>query len=149
MYDIIHPPRKNLTSIRGYVRLGGLPDNPRTDPQDRAWFGPHDRLFTDEESDAIDFLPGPEHGKPLSPSNPILVSPCSRSMVLGMGRCRRSRWTRRRPHLGTSTEQEHHSRLSESQTQKGLELGTISVRTSGLAIARRRISSICLVWCSM
>ncbi|KAI0088202.1 capsular associated protein [Irpex rosettiformis] len=61
VYEIIHPARKNLTSIRGYVRLGGLPDNPRTDPQDRAWFGPHDRLFTDEESEAIDFLPGPEH----------------------------------------------------------------------------------------
>jgi len=61
VYDIIHPPRKNLTSIRGYVRLGGLPDNPRTDPQDRAWFGPHDRLFTDEESEQIDFLPGPEY----------------------------------------------------------------------------------------
>ena len=62
MFETIHPSRKNLTSIRGYVRLGGLPDNPRTDPQDRQWFGPHDRLFTDEESEAIDFLPGPEHG---------------------------------------------------------------------------------------
>ncbi|KAI0701950.1 glycosyltransferase family 69 protein [Cytidiella melzeri] len=61
VYDIIHPARKNLTSIRGYARLGGLPDNPRTDPQDRAWFGPHDRLFTDEENEAIDFLPGPDH----------------------------------------------------------------------------------------
>lgn len=62
VFEIIHPPRKNLTSIRGYVRLGGLPDNPRTDPQDRQWFGPHDRLFTDEETEAVDFLPGPEHG---------------------------------------------------------------------------------------
>ena len=62
MFDIIHPPRKNLTSIRGYVRLGGLPDNPRTDPQDRAWFGPHDRLFTDEEAEPLNFVPGPEHG---------------------------------------------------------------------------------------
>lgn len=61
VFEIIHPPRKNLTSIRGYVRLGGLPDNPRTDPQDRQWFGPHDRLFTDEETEAVDFLPGPEH----------------------------------------------------------------------------------------
>ncbi|KZT00725.1 glycosyltransferase family 69 protein [Laetiporus sulphureus 93-53] len=61
VYDIIHPGRRNLTAIRGYVRLGGLPDNPRTDPQDRAWFGPHDRLFTDEESIPIDFQPGPDY----------------------------------------------------------------------------------------
>ncbi|KAF9233043.1 glycosyltransferase family 69 protein [Melanogaster broomeanus] len=45
----------------GYARLGGLPDNPRTDPQDRSWFGPHDRLFTPEESEEIDFVPGPSH----------------------------------------------------------------------------------------
>ncbi|KAI0922632.1 hypothetical protein AcV5_009554 [Taiwanofungus camphoratus] len=62
VYEIVHPARRNLTAIRGYVRLGGLPDNPRTDPQDRAWFGPHDRLFTEEESEPIDFMPGPEHG---------------------------------------------------------------------------------------
>ncbi|TFY81524.1 hypothetical protein EWM64_g2486 [Hericium alpestre] len=61
VFDIIHPQRRNLTAIRGYVRLGGLPDNPRTDPQDRSWFGPHDRLFTEEESEAIDFVPGPDH----------------------------------------------------------------------------------------
>ncbi|EPS96361.1 hypothetical protein FOMPIDRAFT_141386 [Fomitopsis schrenkii] len=61
VYDIIHPSRRNLTAIRGYVRLGGLPDNPRTDPQDRAWFGPHDRLFTDEESIPLDFVPGPDY----------------------------------------------------------------------------------------
>ncbi|PCH37447.1 glycosyltransferase family 69 protein [Wolfiporia cocos MD-104 SS10] len=61
VYDIIHPTRRNLTAIRGYVRLGGLPDNPRTDPQDRAWFGPHDRLFTEEENVPLDFVPGPEH----------------------------------------------------------------------------------------
>jgi alpha-1,3-mannosyltransferase len=62
VYDIIHPSRRNLTAIRGYVRLGGLPDNPRTDPQDRSWFGPHDRLFTEEESERIDFVPGPDQG---------------------------------------------------------------------------------------
>ena len=62
VFEIIHPDRRNLTAIRGYVRLGGLPDNPRTDPQDRAWFGPHDRLFTEEESEAIDFKQGPEYG---------------------------------------------------------------------------------------
>ncbi|TBU24739.1 capsular associated protein [Dichomitus squalens] len=61
VWEIIHPDRRNLTAIRGYVRLGGLPDNPRTDPQDRAWFGPHDRLFTQEESVPIDFKPGPEY----------------------------------------------------------------------------------------
>ncbi|KAH9000565.1 CAP59-like protein [Lactarius hatsudake] len=61
VFDIIHPPRRNLTTIRGYVRLGGLPDNPRTDPQDRSWFGPHDRLFTEEEGAPIDFVPGPPH----------------------------------------------------------------------------------------
>ncbi|KAI0267348.1 CAP59-like protein [Gloeopeniophorella convolvens] len=59
VFDVIHPQRRNLTAIRGYVRLGGLPDNPRTDPQDRAWFGPHDRLFTEEESEPVDFVPGP------------------------------------------------------------------------------------------
>ncbi|KDQ06757.1 glycosyltransferase family 69 protein [Botryobasidium botryosum FD-172 SS1] len=61
VYDIIHPTRRNLTAIRGYTRLGGLPDNPRTDPQDRSWFGPHDRLFIDEESELLDFKPGPSH----------------------------------------------------------------------------------------
>lgn len=62
VFDIIHPARRNLTAIRGYVRLGGLPDNPRTDPQDRTWFGPHDRLFIEEESREIYFQPGPDHG---------------------------------------------------------------------------------------
>lgn len=62
VFDIIHPQRRNLTAIRGYVRLGGLPDNPRTDPQDRSWFGPHDRLFTEEEGEPIEFIPGPESG---------------------------------------------------------------------------------------
>lgn len=63
VFDIIHPSRRNLTAIRGYVRLGGLPDDPRTDPQDRTWFGPHDRLFTEEESEPLGFMPGPEHGE--------------------------------------------------------------------------------------
>lgn len=62
VFDIIHPTRRNLTAIRGYARLGGLPDNPRTDPQDRSWYGPHDRLFISEESEELDFKPGPEHG---------------------------------------------------------------------------------------
>ncbi|PFH45340.1 glycosyltransferase family 69 protein [Amanita thiersii Skay4041] len=61
VFDIIHPSRRNLTAIRGYARLGGLPDDPRTDPQDRSWFGPHDRLFTEEESEPLDFVPGPEY----------------------------------------------------------------------------------------
>lgn len=61
VFDIIHPARRNLTAIRGYARLGGLPDDPRTDPQDRAWFGPHDRLFTEEESEPLNFRPGPTH----------------------------------------------------------------------------------------
>ena len=74
VFDIIHPARRNLTAIRGYVRLGGLPDNPRTDPQDRSWFGPHDRLFTEEESEEIEFAPGPEHGVSPSP-----VSVCVRA----------------------------------------------------------------------
>ena len=43
-----------------------LPDNPRTDPQDRAWFGTHDRLFTEEETVPIDFKPGPEYGASLA-----------------------------------------------------------------------------------
>lgn len=63
VYDIIHPERKNLTAIRGYKRIGGLPDDPRTDPQDRAWYGPHDRLFTPEEDEAVNFIAGPEYGE--------------------------------------------------------------------------------------
>jgi alpha-1,3-mannosyltransferase len=63
VFDIIHPQRRNLTAIRGYVRIGGLPDNPQTDPQDRSWFGPHDRLFTAEEYEPIEFVPGPEYGE--------------------------------------------------------------------------------------
>ena len=62
VFDIIHPSRRNLTAIRGYARLGGLPDDPRTDPQDRSWFGPHDRLFTEEEGQPLNFVPGPENG---------------------------------------------------------------------------------------
>lgn len=65
VFDIIHPTRRNLSAIRGYVRLGGLPENPRTDPQDRSWFGPHDRLFVEEEGIPLDFTPGPENGAPL------------------------------------------------------------------------------------
>lgn len=60
VFDIIHPPRKNLTVIRAYARLGGHPDDPQSDPQDRSWFGPHDRLFRQEESEMINFkLPPP------------------------------------------------------------------------------------------
>lgn len=62
VYDIIHPERRNLTAIRGYKRLGGLPDDPHTDPQDRSWYGPHDRLFTEEEDQEMSFQPGPSHG---------------------------------------------------------------------------------------
>jgi alpha-1,3-mannosyltransferase len=62
VFDIIHPARRNLSAIRGYTRIGGLPDDPRTDPQDRSWFGPHDRLFIPEESEAINFRPGPPYG---------------------------------------------------------------------------------------
>lgn len=61
VFDIIHPTRQNLTSIRGYVRLGGYEDDPRRDPQDKSWFGPHDRLFIPEESELMDFQPGPEY----------------------------------------------------------------------------------------
>ncbi|KAK4688477.1 alpha-1,3-mannosyltransferase, partial [Tremellales sp. Uapishka_1] len=61
VYDIIHPDRRNLTAIRGYKRIGGLPDDPHTDPQDRSWYGPHDRLFTEEEDQEMTFQPGPEY----------------------------------------------------------------------------------------
>jgi alpha-1,3-mannosyltransferase len=64
VYDIIHPERRNLTAIRGYKRIGGLPDDPHTDPQDRSWYGPHDRLFTEEEDEEMKFQAGPEFGKP-------------------------------------------------------------------------------------
>lgn len=85
VFDIIHPARKNLTAIRGYVRLGGLPDNPRTDPQDRTWFGPHDRLFVEEESRAVEFQPGPEHGKQGDAIFLLVVANLYCSVVLGMG----------------------------------------------------------------
>ena len=62
VFKIIHPSRVNLTAVRGYKKIGGLPDNPSNDPQDRAWFGPHDRLFVAEEADVLDFEPGPEYG---------------------------------------------------------------------------------------
>lgn len=62
VYDIIHPERRNLTAIRGYKRLGGLPDDPHTDPQDRSWYGPHDRLFVEAETVEMDFHTGPEYG---------------------------------------------------------------------------------------
>ncbi|KAI8456717.1 family 69 glycosyltransferase [Phakopsora pachyrhizi] len=61
VWPIIHPERKNLTVIRGYTRLGGAPDDPTADPQDRAWFGPHDRLFRQEESEEIEMKPEPSH----------------------------------------------------------------------------------------
>jgi alpha-1,3-mannosyltransferase len=62
VWQIIHPERKNLTVIRGYTRLGGTPDDPTADPQDRAWFGPHDRLFRLEESEEIAMKPEPAYG---------------------------------------------------------------------------------------
>lgn len=63
VYDIIHPVRRNLTAIRGYKRLGGLPDDPHTDPQDKNWYGPHDRLFVPEEDEVLNFQPGPKYGE--------------------------------------------------------------------------------------
>jgi hypothetical protein len=66
VYDIIHPERRNLTAIRGYKRLGGLPDDPHTDPQDRSWYGPHDRLFVEAETVEMDFHTGPEYGMSLA-----------------------------------------------------------------------------------
>lgn len=66
VWDIIHPERRNLTAIRGYKRIGGLPDDPHSDPQDRSWYGPHDRLFTPEETEELEFVPGPEYGKSTS-----------------------------------------------------------------------------------
>jgi hypothetical protein len=38
-----------------------MPEDPTSDPQDRAWYGPHDRLFIPEESEVINFVPGPEY----------------------------------------------------------------------------------------
>lgn len=66
VWDIIHPERRNLTAIRGYKRIGGLPDDPHSDPQDRSWYGPHDRLFTPEETEELEFVPGPEYGKSIT-----------------------------------------------------------------------------------
>jgi hypothetical protein len=71
VYDIIHPERRNLSRIRQYQRLGGVEekDMPGSDPQDRAWFGPHDRLFVEEEGRGLEFVGGPEYGE-----SPFLVS---------------------------------------------------------------------------
>jgi hypothetical protein len=33
--------------------------------QDVTWFGPHDRLFVEEESHEMEFVPGPEYGASL------------------------------------------------------------------------------------
>lgn len=60
--DIVHSNGRNLTVTCGYTRLDGLPDGSRTDPQDHAWFGPHDRLLT-EESESLDFVGGTSHGE--------------------------------------------------------------------------------------
>lgn len=73
MFDIIHPTRRNLTAIRGYVRLGGYEDDPRRDPQDRSWFGPSDRLFLPEEAEELEFQSAPEYGEPFR------MVPCSTS----------------------------------------------------------------------
>lgn len=75
VYDIIHPERRNLTAIRGYKRIGGLPDDPRTDPQDRSWYGPHDRLFTEEEDEEMTFQHGPKHGACSLHFTPIILTP--------------------------------------------------------------------------
>lgn len=61
VWDIIHPDRRNLTYIRGYTRLGGNADDPHSDPQDISWYGPHDRLFRGDESEAIVFKPPPPY----------------------------------------------------------------------------------------
>lgn len=81
VFDIIHPQRKNLSAIRGYAKIGGLPDDPRTDPQDRSWYGPHDRLFVEEESETLDFQPGPDAGKHFRISPHLIVQLLIKSLV--------------------------------------------------------------------
>ncbi|KAM0753122.1 family 69 glycosyltransferase [Meredithblackwellia eburnea MCA 4105] len=61
VWDIVHPERRNLTYIRGYTRLGGESDDPHSDPQDRSWYGPHDRLFRAEESEEIAWRKAPPY----------------------------------------------------------------------------------------
>ena len=125
MWDIVHPDRRNLTAIRGYVRMGGLPDNPRTDPQDRAWFGPHDRLFTEEESVAVDFKPGPDYGNYSSHflcvvCRDLLTRPGS--MVLGVGRRGGPGRAGRGPDLGADVEQVDEGGLGQGQARSELAL---------------------------
>lgn len=120
VFDIIHPDRRNLTAIRGYKRLGGLPDDPRSDPQDRSWYGPHDRLFTAEEDEELDFKPGPKYGEHSA------TSPTNVSLVLGLGRSRRPRRSRRRAHLGTAGKPGVQRRSCRSETQPqppGIQVG--------------------------
>ncbi|KDN34040.1 hypothetical protein RSAG8_12873, partial [Rhizoctonia solani AG-8 WAC10335] len=94
VWDIIHPPRRNLTAIRGYVRLGGLPDDPRTDPQDRSWYGPHDRLFVPRR---VGFA--------------RVCAWASICMVLGLGRRRRLGRARRGSYLGSHAQPDHDPRV--------------------------------------
>lgn len=56
VFDIVHSSQWTFTIIRGYMGLGGMPHDPRAETQDRAWFGPHDRLFTEEESEPLGFV---------------------------------------------------------------------------------------------
>lgn len=100
VYDIIHPKRQNLTAIRNYVRIGGLADDPRADPQDRAWFGPHDHRGGERE-DGVQARAGV--GCVLFRSRPTeravdRLELCS--VVLGMGRRWRPGRAGRGPHLG-------------------------------------------------
>lgn len=39
VFDVIHPPRHDVQKLRPYQAIGGLKDNPYSDPQDRVWFG--------------------------------------------------------------------------------------------------------------
>lgn len=90
--------------------MGGLPEDPRTDPQDRSWFGPHDRLFTSEESEELDFINGPEYGWFLIYlfliKSPFHLTLCFffLSLVLGLGWSWRFGWTGCRSDLGESVE---------------------------------------------
>lgn len=65
VFDLIHP-RRNTTTTTTPKKI--IAKNPADEgssqiemQQDSQWFGPHDRLFSEEESEAIKFQPLPDY----------------------------------------------------------------------------------------
>lgn len=63
MFDIIYTSRRKFIAIRAYTRPGDLPEDQRTDAQDRTSCSARNCLFTEEESELLGFVGGPSHGE--------------------------------------------------------------------------------------